>query len=106
MPEPGHNSGGIAAGRLRSIVDRIERLETERKALGDEVKDIYTEAASAGFDKKVLRRLIADRKKDAAEVDEMEALLETYKRALGQLADTPLADAAVARETRRRTTGG
>ena len=61
---------GIAADRLRSIVDRIERLEEERKALGNDIKDIYAEAKSAGFDVKVLRQLIRIRKQEAAEVEE------------------------------------
>ena len=76
-------SDGVAADRLRSIVDRIERLEEERKALSADVKDIYAEAKSAGFDVKVLRQLIALRKKDDAEVAEMETLLDVYKRSLG-----------------------
>ena len=93
--EPGHNSGGIAADRLRSIVERIERLEEERKALGSDIKDIYAEAKSAGFDVKVLRMLIAERRKEPSEVEEAETLLEVYRRALGQLVGTPLADAAL-----------
>ena len=91
----------IAADRLRSIVDRYERLDEEVRALRSDQKDIMIEAKSAGYDVKVLRRLIADRRKDAADLEEMETLLEVYKRALGMLSDTPLGDAAVARETRR-----
>jgi uncharacterized protein (UPF0335 family) len=75
--------GGIAADRLRSIIDRIERLEEERKALGGDIKDIYAEAKSAGFDVKVVRQLISIRKKEPAEVEEQETLLDLYKRALG-----------------------
>ena len=88
----GHN---IAAERLNSIVERIEKLEEERKNLQADIKDIYTEAKSAGFDTKVLRMLIASRKKDQAEWEEQQAMLETYMRALGQLADTPLGQAAM-----------
>lgn len=73
----------LAADRLRSLVDRIERLEEERKALSNDVKDIYSEAKSAGFDVKVLRQLIAIRKQEAAEVEEQETLLDLYRRALG-----------------------
>ena len=73
----------VAADRLRSIVERIERLEEERKGLGDDIKDIYAEAKSAGFEVKVLRQLISIRKKDDAEVEEMETLLDIYKRSLG-----------------------
>ena len=76
-------TGGIAADRLRSLVDRIERLEEERKALGNDIKDIYAEAKSAGFDVKVLRQLIRIRRQEAAEVEEQETLLDLYRRALG-----------------------
>ncbi|HUB45159.1 MAG TPA: DUF2312 domain-containing protein [Acetobacteraceae bacterium] len=76
-------TGGVAADRLRSIVERIERLEEERKALGNDIKDIYAEAKSAGFDPKVLRQLIRIRKQEAAEVEEQESLLDVYRRALG-----------------------
>ncbi len=82
-PKSGHNTDGVAADRLRSVVDRIERLEEERKALGSDIKDIYTEAGSAGFDVKVLRQLIRIRKQDPAEVQEAEAMLEIYRAALG-----------------------
>jgi uncharacterized protein (UPF0335 family) len=92
MSKIGHN---VAAERLTSIVERIEKLEEERKHLQEDIKDIYTEAKSAGYDVKVLRMVIASRKKDQAEWEEQQALLETYMRALGQLADTPLGQAAL-----------
>jgi uncharacterized protein (UPF0335 family) len=92
MSKIGHN---VAAERLISIVERIEKLEEERKHLQEDIKDIYTEAKSAGYDVKVLRMVIANRKKDQAEWEEQQALLETYMRALGQLADTPLGQAAL-----------
>jgi uncharacterized protein (UPF0335 family) len=76
-------TGGIAADRLRSLIERIERLEEERKALGSDIKDIYAEAKSAGFDVKVIRQLISIRKKEPAEVEEQESLLDIYRRALG-----------------------
>jgi uncharacterized protein (UPF0335 family) len=76
-------TGGVAADRLRSIVERIERLEEERKALASDIKDIYAEAKSAGFDPKVLRQLIRIRKQEAAEVEEQETMLDVYRRALG-----------------------
>jgi len=75
--------GGIAPERLRSIIDRIERLEEERKALASDIKDIYAEAKSAGFEPKVIRQLIMLRRKEPAEVEEQETLLDLYKRALG-----------------------
>jgi uncharacterized protein (UPF0335 family) len=74
---------GIAADRLRSLVERIERLEEERRALAGDIKDIYAEAKSAGFDVKVLRQVIRLRRQDEAEVKEQESLLDLYKRALG-----------------------
>lgn len=76
-------SGGVAVDRLRSLVERIERLEEERKALGSDITDIYAEAKSAGFDPKVLRTLIKVRKQEAAEVEEQETMLDIYRRALG-----------------------
>ena len=78
----GDNSGGVAAKHLRSLVERIERLEEERKGLGSDIKDIFTESASAGFDVKVMKKLIKLRRIPAAEADEQDALLETYRRAL------------------------
>ena len=74
--------GGIAADRLRSIVERIERLEEEKKALSGDIKDIFTEAKSAGFDVKVLRQVIRLRKLDQAALQEMDTLLDLYRRAL------------------------
>lgn len=82
---PRHNSGGIAAEQLRSIVERIERLEEEKKALASDIKDIYAEAASNGFDVKILRKIISIRKRDQADLDEEESLLLVYMAALGML---------------------
>jgi uncharacterized protein (UPF0335 family) len=73
----------VAADRLRSLVERIERLDEERKALGNDIRDIYAEAKSAGFDVKVLRQLIRIRKQEPAEVEEQESRLDVYRRALG-----------------------
>ncbi len=76
-------TGGVAEDRLRSLVERIERLEEERKSLSSDIKDIYAEAKSAGFDVKVLRQLIRIRREEPAEVEEQETLLDLYRRALG-----------------------
>ncbi|MFT9096589.1 MAG: DUF2312 domain-containing protein [Gluconobacter cerinus] len=76
-------AGGIAADRLRSIIERVERLEEERKALSDDIKDIFAEARSAGFDVKVIRTIIRLRKQEPAEVEAQETLLQIYRRALG-----------------------
>ncbi len=83
--QPAENAqwGNIAADRLRSLIERIERLEEERKALSGDIKDIYSEAKSAGFDVKVIRQLIRIRKQEPAEVEEQETLLDVYRRALG-----------------------
>jgi uncharacterized protein (UPF0335 family) len=81
VPDP--DVGGIASDRLRSIIERVERLEEERKALSDDIKDIFTEAKSAGFEVKVVRQIIRIRKQEPAEVEEQETLLDLYRRALG-----------------------
>jgi uncharacterized protein (UPF0335 family) len=81
--DPDPEVGGIAVDRLRSIIERIERLEEERKALAGDIKDIFAEAKSAGFDVKVVRQIISIRKKEPAEVEEQETLLDLYRRALG-----------------------
>ena len=73
---------GLAADRLRSLIERIERLEEERTAIGSDVRDIFAEAKSAGFDAKIMRAIIKLRKMNAADRDEQEFLLETYRKAL------------------------
>jgi uncharacterized protein (UPF0335 family) len=75
--------GGIAAERLKQFIERIERLEEEKKALGDDVKDVYAEAKAVGFDPKVMRQVIKIRKMEKDDRQEQEALLETYLHALG-----------------------
>lgn len=74
---------GVSAERLRSFIERIERLETERKAIGEDIKAVKAEAKGTGFDVKVISFLIKIRKQDADDLAEFEALAETYKRALG-----------------------
>ncbi len=75
--------GGIAADRLRSFIERIERLEEEKKGIQDDIKDIYAEAKGTGFDTKIMRQIIRIRKMEANDRQEMEALLDLYKSALG-----------------------
>jgi uncharacterized protein (UPF0335 family) len=75
--------GGIAADRLRSIIERVERLEEERKGLSEDIAQIFAEAKGAGFDVKVVRQIIRIRRQEPAEVEEQETLLDTYRRALG-----------------------
>jgi uncharacterized protein (UPF0335 family) len=74
---------GIAAGELRSFVERIERLEAEKKDIADQQKEVMAEAKGRGYDVKVLRKIIAIRKRDANDLAEEEAVLEMYKAALG-----------------------
>jgi len=77
------NVGGIAGDRLRSFIERIERLEDERRALSEDIREVYSEAKGAGFDVKVMRQIVRIRKLDENERGEQEALLETYMAALG-----------------------
>jgi uncharacterized protein (UPF0335 family) len=88
------DTGGVAASQLRSFVERIERLEEEKKALADDIRDVYAEAKGNGFDTKVLRKVIALRKKDAAERQEEEAILDLYLHALGMAPGAALQEAA------------
>lgn len=74
--------GGIAADRLRSLIERIERLEEEKTSIGNDIKDVYAEAKSAGFDTKIMKSIIKLRKMSAADRDEQELLIETYCKAL------------------------
>jgi uncharacterized protein (UPF0335 family) len=73
----------FAHGQLRTVVERIERLEEEKKTIAGDIKEVYAEAKSNGFDVKVLRKVISLRKKDANERQEEEAMIETYLAALG-----------------------
>ncbi|MEQ9641200.1 MAG: DUF2312 domain-containing protein [Alphaproteobacteria bacterium] len=75
--------GGIAADRLKQLIERIERLEEEKKALADDIKDVYGEAKAIGFDPKVMRQVVKLRKMAKDDRQEQEALLDTYLHALG-----------------------
>jgi len=77
------NPGGVAADQLRAFVERIERLEEEKKAISDDIKDVYAEAKGNGYDVKVMRQVVRLRKQDNNERQEMEALLDLYLHALG-----------------------
>lgn len=83
------NITNAAAKELRRIIEQVERLNDEIKGLADDVRDKFKEAKSLGFDVKVLRKILALRKKTKQERDEEEAILESYMWALG-LRDTPL----------------
>lgn len=74
--------GGVAGERLKSFVERIERLEEEKQALAGDIREVYAEAKGTGFDIKVLRQIVRLRKMDASDRSEMEELIDVYKRAL------------------------
>jgi uncharacterized protein (UPF0335 family) len=88
--------GGIAGERLKSFIERIERLEEEKRTLADDIKEVYSEAKGSGFDTKIMRQLIRLRRMDQDDLDEQESLLDVYKRALGMLPDAAPATSAVA----------
>jgi uncharacterized protein (UPF0335 family) len=75
--------GGIAGERLRQFIERVERLEEERAALGADIREVYAEAKAVGFEPKIMRQLVRLRRLETADLQEQEALLETYKHALG-----------------------
>ena len=79
----------VAQDQLRSFVERIERLEEEKKTISDDIKDVYAEAKGNGFDTKVLRRVVSLRKQDQNERQEQEAILDLYLQALGMAPDLP-----------------
>jgi uncharacterized protein (UPF0335 family) len=75
--------GAVAADQLRLFIERIERLEEEKKGIADDIKDVYAEAKSTGYDTKTMRAVVRLRKLEAHTRQEMDALLETYRSALG-----------------------
>lgn len=91
------NTGGIAGDHLKSFIERIERLDAEKKAIAEDLKEVYAEAKSVGIDNKIMREVIKLRKMDTHERQEKEALLDVYLHAIG-FDTTPLAKAAKAAE--------
>jgi uncharacterized protein (UPF0335 family) len=81
MAEP----AGVARDQLRTIIERIEKLEEEKAAIAGDIKEVYAEAKANGFDTKILRRIVQIRKQDSAERQEQEALLDLYLHALGMI---------------------
>lgn len=79
---------GVARDQLRAIIERIEKLEEEKQAIADDIKEVYAEAKSNGYDTKTLRQVVRLRKQDSAERQEQEALLDLYLHALGMIPDT------------------
>lgn len=89
MSNVGHNSqsffGGLSAEHLKQFIERIERLEEEKKTIAEDIKEVFAEAKGTGFDASTMREIIKIRKKDKANLEEEEHLLDTYKRAMGML---------------------
>jgi uncharacterized protein (UPF0335 family) len=78
---------GVTADQLRSLIERIERLAEEKKALAEDMKEVFAEAKSEGFDTKIMREILRIRGMDEADLQEREELIDVYKRALGMLPD-------------------
>ena len=93
------DAGGIGADRLRSFIERIERLEEEKAALTADIREVYSEAKGEGFDTKVMRQVVRLRKMDSGDRQEQEAILDLYKQALGmaEKLDTDLMDDSLQR---------
>ncbi len=89
MTEIGHNStaffGGLSAEHLKQFIERIERLEEEKKTIAHDIKEVFAEAKGTGFDAPTMKQILKLRKKDKADLEEEEWLLDTYKRAMGML---------------------
>jgi uncharacterized protein (UPF0335 family) len=83
MTERNLAEGSVAADELRLLVERIERLEEEKKGIADDVRDVYAEAKARGYDTKTMRAIVRLRKMETHQRQEMDALLETYRAALG-----------------------
>ena len=77
------SEGSIAADELRLLIERIERLEEEKKAMADDIRDVYAEAKARGYDAKAMRQVVRLRKMETQARQEAEAILDTYKAALG-----------------------
>ena len=93
MSNIGHNGDD----RLRLLIERVERLEEEKKGIADDIRDVYAEAKAVGYDAKIMRQIVRLRKMKPDDRAEMEKVLDTYKAALGMLYDTPLRRAAIER---------
>ena len=79
------NKGAISADRLKSFVERVEKLEEEKKAIGKDITDIYSEAKGVGYDVKTMRKIVAERRLDPADRAEQDMLLDVYRHALGMV---------------------
>lgn len=93
MTDAGHNVNQI----IRSYIERVERLEEDRRAILEDIREVYAEAKGNGFDTKTMREVVKLRRLSAADRAERQALLDMYMQALGMLADTPLGQAALSK---------
>lgn len=87
-PQMGHNSDAVtqfSKDQLRTIIERVERMEEEKKAASDDIRDIYAEAKGNGYDVKALRTIVRMRKQDPSDRAEQETILETYMHAMGMI---------------------
>ena len=83
----GLNTSAVAKDRLKTFIERVERLEEEKKAIADDIKEIFAEAKGEGFDTKVIKMILNIRKQDSNERAEQEAILDLYQHALGMTTD-------------------
>jgi uncharacterized protein (UPF0335 family) len=81
----GFSTESVSAGQLRSIIERVETLEEEKRAVADQIKEVYAEAKGNGFDTKAIRKIVSLRRKDAQEREEEETVLELYMTAIGMV---------------------
>ena len=84
--------GSVAAGQLRSLIERIERLEEEKQTIAADIREVYAEAKSHGFDTKIMRQVVRLRKQDSSERQEEEAVRDLYLSALGMLPESRSAE--------------
>lgn len=85
MSDIGHNSGEVNASHLRAFIERIERMEEEKRAIATDIREIYIEAKGNGWDAKIMRKIVALRRQDDDKRREEETLLDIYKSALGMI---------------------
>lgn len=83
--EISETSQTVAAGQLRAFIERVERLHEERKTISDDISDVFAEAKGTGWDVKAIKTILAMRRKDQAELQEQEAIVDLYKAALGMM---------------------
>lgn len=101
MSKKGHNSG-VSGERLKSFIERIERLEEDKRAVSEDIAQVYSEAKGVGFDTKIIRLIVKERRLTIEQRYENEALLDIYKAAIGMLDGTPLGQSAIERLQKKK----